>query len=187
MPSKIDGRLVTQGELAAIYGITTKTLREWEARGLPVIERGAKGKTASYNTAAVIRWREAQLLMSASGGAAAADTADAKRRRIMANAAMDEMNLAVRRGELVSIEEVGVAVEAEYSLVRSNFMALPGDVAAELLDRSIPDIQDILATKVSEILHGLSADEHFAGRRPAAPGAAERAQANAQAQPDRMG
>ncbi|MBA4800184.1 MAG: hypothetical protein H2043_22590, partial [Rhizobiales bacterium] len=99
----------------------------------------------------------------------------------------DEMNLAVRRGELVSVEEVGVAVEAEYSLVRSNFMALPGDVAAELLDRSIPDIQDILATKVSEILHGLSADEHFAGRRPAAPGAAERAQANAQAQPDRMG
>ncbi len=157
-----DGQKVNQADLAAIFGVTTVSIRAWERKGCPVVEKGSKGKSSFYNTAAVARWREEQAALAATGDTNAMDIEEARRRKVAAEAALAEMDLATRRGEYVLVEEVGVAVEAEYATIRANFLSMPGDIASDLEHLQSAEIEELLATKVSEILNELSADSAYA-------------------------
>ncbi|GHA13455.1 hypothetical protein GCM10007989_05070 [Devosia pacifica] len=160
--AKNEGRLVTQTELSQILGYSAVTIRAWERQGCPVEKKGSRGKSSLYNTAEVIRWREEQAVLSASGDTAAMDMEEARRRKTAAEAAIAELDLSVRRGAYVLIEEVGAIVADEYATIRANFTSLPGDIAADLENLTAVEIQEALAAKVSEILDGLSADDSFA-------------------------
>lgn len=96
-----------------------------------------------------------------------------------------EMRNAVTRGQLVPIEEVGQAVESEYSTVRANFLSMPGDLADDLVGLQAAEIEEQLASKVAEILHELSADTRYAARQ-AGRGQGQNSSAAASAEPDPM-
>lgn len=170
MPSVGTGRTVNQAELASLFGVSTVTIRAWERKGLPVGRKGGTGKASSYNTAAVARWREEQAALAATGDTSAMDLEEAKRRKMAADAALAELDLSVKRGEYVLIEEVGAIVADEYATIRANFTSLPGDIAADLENLTAVEIQEALAAKVSEILNGLSADDSFAAEGEAEAG-----------------
>lgn len=162
MPVVGTGRTVNQAELAALFGVSTVTIRAWERKGLPVERKGGTGRASSYNTAAVARWREEQAALAATGDTSAMDMEEARRRKTAAEAALAELDLSIRRGDYVLIEEVGSIVADEYATIRANFTSLPGDIAADLENLTAVEIQEALAAKVSEILNGLSADDSFA-------------------------
>jgi phage terminase Nu1 subunit (DNA packaging protein) len=168
MPSVGSGRSVNQAELAALFGVSTVTVRAWERKGLPVERKGGTGKPSIYNSAAVARWREEQAALAATGDTAAMDMDEAKRRKMAADAALAELDLSFKRGQAVMIEDVGAVVAEEYANIRANFTSLPGDVAADLENLKAVEIQEILAAKVSEILNGLSADDAYATEEPVA-------------------
>lgn len=162
MAPRPDGRLATQSELAQIFAVTAQTVLAWERRGCPVEEKGTRGKATLYNTASVIRWRTERAVAASAGDMTAIDDAEARRRKLVAEATLAEMEVALKRGELVPLEIVGLQIENEYSLVRANFMSMAGEIAADLEGLEASEIEEILSTKVSEILNGLSADGDFA-------------------------
>lgn len=162
MPIIGTGKNVSQLELASLFGVSVVTVRAWQRKGLPVLEKGGRGKPSIYNTAAVARWREEQAALAASGDTSAMDMDEARRRKTAAEAALAEMDLAIRRGEYVLIEEVGAAVEAEYATIRANFSSMPGDISGDLEHLRASEIEELLANKVSEILNELSADGEYA-------------------------
>lgn len=184
MPSIGSGKTVNQAELASLWGVSTVTVRAWERKGLPVERKGGTGKASSYNTAAVARWREEQAALAATGDTEAMDMDEAKRRKLAADAALAELELAFKRGQCVMIEEVGAIVAEEYATVRANFTSMPGDIAADLENLAAVEIQELLAAKVSEILNGLSADDTYAAEGSADEGAGGSSEATAEAELD---
>lgn len=187
MPSKLEGRLVNQMELAGIFGVSTVTIRAWERKGCPCEERGRAGVPSKYNTADVARWREEQAVLSASGDTSAMDMEEARRRKVAAEAALAEHELSLRRGEAILIEHIAGIVGEEYDNIRATFTSLPGDIAAELEHRPAVEIQELLNAKISEILHGLSADGDFAAEEPTGEVAEGEAPPSTEAQSDRVG
>lgn len=168
----MSGQLVNQAQLAALFGVQTVTIRAWVRKGCPEEVKGGGGKSAAYNTAAVIRWREEQAALAATGDTSAMDEADLKKRKLAAETGLAELDLSVKRGEYVLIDQVGALVEDEYSTVRANFTAMPGDIAPDLENLTAAEIQELLAAKVAEILDGLSADDTYAPEAEASEGAA---------------
>ncbi len=162
MAEKVDGRIVSQTDLAAIMGVTAMTVRAWERKGMPVARKGSRGRPGQYNTADVIRWRAEQAAQAATGDTNAMDMEEAKRRKTAAEAALAEMDLALRRGELIEVDTVGRLVAEEYATVRANIMAMPGELAPDLEHRTVLEIEELLSTKVTEILDALAADGQFA-------------------------
>ncbi|WP_162409339.1 terminase small subunit [Acuticoccus sediminis] len=186
MADKFNGRTVSQIELAALFGVAANTVRVWERKGCPAERSGVRGQASKYNTAAVIRWREEQAALAASGDLAAMDVEEARRRKIVAEAASAEIELDMKRRDLVPIELVGAAVEEEYSAVRANILALPGEVAADLEHRTASEIEELLYSKVVEILHALSVDGEYA-KAPAEEGEGGSVAPAAEAEPRRVG
>ncbi|MBP0440676.1 terminase small subunit [Tianweitania sediminis] len=181
MADRTNGRLVSQVELAQLCGVKTTTIRVWERKGCPIHSKGSAGKASAYNTADVMRWREEQAALAATGDTNAMDMEEARRRKTAAEAALAEMELAIKRGEYVLVDEVGAVVESEYATIRANFSSMPGDIAGDLEHLQASEIEELLATKVSEILNELSADSEFASEDPAQEGESGGTEAAAEA------
>jgi len=187
MPVAGNGRIVNQAELSAIWGKTPQTIRTWERRGCPVEKRGGGGSPSLYNTADVAAWREDQAALAASGDVSKVDMEEARRRKIAAEAALAELDLSVRQGEVVYVADVAAAVGSEYAEVRAKLLTLPSDMADTLENMSRNEIHEALASKVSEILHVLSRDDEFATDDGLAPGEVEQLEAAPEVEPRGVG
>ncbi len=161
--------IVNQADIAVIFGVQPRTVRSWVRCGLPEVQRGGSGRPSLYNTAEVARWREEQAALAATA-AEPADIETARRRKLFAEAGLAEMELGMRRGELISIEHVGAVVESEYAVLRSLALSLPGEMASELAQRPKGEIEVLLSAKIAEILGALQADEDLAPEEAAAGG-----------------
>lgn len=158
------GKIVSQTELAAILGVQPNTLKAWERKGMPTVRYSERtGQAAQYNTADVIRWREKERAAQALGDNREMEVEEAKRRKLAAEASSAEIDLEVKRGALVPVDEVAAIVEAEYSTVRANLMAMGGEIAPELEHLSSVEIEAKINTKVAEILKALSAEDQYVG------------------------
>lgn len=182
MPVAGNGRIVNQAELSAIWGKTPQTIRTWERRGCPVEKKGGSGSPSLYNTADVAAWREDQAALAASGDVSKVDMEEARRRKVAAEAALAELDLSIRQGEVVYVADVATAVGGEYAEVRAKLLTLPSDMADTLENMSRNEIHEALSSKVSEILHVLSRDDEFASDDGIAPGADEQPEASAKAE-----
>lgn len=165
MPTVIPGRDVSQAELAAIFGVSAVTIRTWEAKGCPVLERGGKGRPSSYNTADVIAWRELQAALGASGDNSAVDYAEARRRKVVAEAVIAEAEADLRSGEVVMIADVVTAIVAEYGLVRNKLLSIGARIAPRLAAaRSASEVKSLVDAEVTAALTELTADSTWLER-----------------------
>ena len=89
--------------------------------------------------------------------AAAAKWSLADAQRIKENylALLRKQEFEVSSGKLVDIDEVGRQVESEYALVRERLLAIPGKLAAQLVDLTRAEIEVALQAEVSEALREL--------------------------------
>ena len=168
--------LVSQTELALIFGVSRQSVRAWEARGCPV-ERKAqrKGEPSRYSVAAVLRWREEQAAMAAVLGAL--DMNAARRRKPAAQATLAEIELAKIRGEVVEISAVAEKFGDALSAVRARLLALGStlaprlelatDVASrkEMIEDALKEALEPISGPVSEFLGGRSDDQAAASKR----------------------
>lgn len=44
------GKEISRTDLAAFYGVTTRTIHDWEKSGLPIVSRGGGGRSNTYNS-----------------------------------------------------------------------------------------------------------------------------------------
>src|SRR5467141_3166436 len=103
MPKKPDiaGQIVNRNEMAGILGCSPGTLDRHVAAGCPIIHRGTTKTGHKFNSADVIRWVEARKSSAAVG-----QSDPGRRRYLLAVAELKEIQLAEKRGELVSISAV---------------------------------------------------------------------------------
>lgn len=102
---------VNQTVLAKVFDVSTKTIQNWVSSGCPFI---TVGKTKEYETAAVHQWRVDKAIDEASSTVADDDEvkqavrrqAIAKADSAEADAEMKEIELAKKRGDVVSREQV---------------------------------------------------------------------------------
>ncbi len=81
--------------------------------------------------------------------------AEAVRRKENFLGLMRKHEFEVAQNEWVRVEDVGKSVEREYSLVRERLLAIPGKLAAKLVDRDRTAIELALFEEISEALSEL--------------------------------
>lgn len=152
-----EGMVLNQSETARFFGVVPATIREWERRGCPVESRGRKGVQAQYNTADLIRWREQQAALAASGDLSAMDIDEAKRRKLAAEAAIVEIELDKARGELVEVSVVMEAVGKGLDACRSRLLSIGSKIAPDIaLETDAATVKEIVDDAVHEALDEIS-------------------------------
>lgn len=167
---KMQGVRCSQRELGEFFGVSATTIRNWVNAGCPVFERGSRGNPHVFDSAAVFEWRMSEIQRDADSKTPGRNFEAARARAVAARAGIMEMNLAQRRGELVEVAEAAAIVAKEYAIVRAGFISLP-KIAPRLAFKKIPEIEELLADRVNEILTELSEDA--ARQRPATDDAAD--------------
>lgn len=113
--------LVTRRELAGRLEVVMQTVTKWEQDGMPVFERGRKGKPSTYSETAVRAWlTEREARAKASG---LVDVAQERARKERAQAQLAEQMHAQRAGKLLSVDEVTKIWAAEVTAIRAILLA----------------------------------------------------------------
>lgn len=150
--------MVNQRGIAEICGVTTETIRNWISSGMPT-RKGEKGERL-YLPAEVMRWREERAAKVALDSVAVTDIEEAKRRKLAAEAAMAELELAKQRGEVAEIEVVAEEVGAALAACRARLLGIGAMTAPRLAlaEGAAPMkaiVDDAVRTALEEISDGV--------------------------------
>lgn len=135
MPVTTRGKNVTRQEVADLFGVSHTTVDAWIKRGMPVSERGSRGKPWRINTAEVSAWLEQRAKESASGSDQA-DERELKRRKLAAETAKVELELARVRGEVVPLAQLERALANTFAEIKTNIRSVPSRVATAIIGES---------------------------------------------------
>ena len=154
MPVTTRGKNVTRQEVADLFGVSHTTVDSWLKRGLPVIQRGSKGKAWVINTAEVSSWLEQRA--KESGGSDNADERELKRRKLAAETAKVELELARVRGEVVPLKQLERALANTFAEVKTNLRSVPSRVATAILgEESEARIKAVILKEIDQALETL--------------------------------
>ncbi len=158
------GMELTKANIAMCLGVSLPTVSSWVRKGCPYVQKGSKGQQWIFNTAEVISWREEQAALAAVGDTKSLDIDEARRRKLAAEAAMVELDLAKRRGEVIEIEEVSGVIGDDYANVRAKLLSLPTKLAPQLIGiEDMAECKALIERGVSEALEELTADGIYSG------------------------
>lgn len=121
-----DGRcLCNKRELAAVLGVSERTLTEWQEQGLPIEVIGGRGLDNQYDTAKVIEWRIQRALAGQS-------RESGKERLERLQAEELEMRIAERAGRLVPAADVERRWTEAITAARTDLLTLGDRLKARL-------------------------------------------------------
>jgi len=132
MAFKGKGRHVNREELAEIFGVSLNTITSWLRNGCPYEQKGRQGKPWRFNTRDVSEWREEQAQLKATGDGPMDET-ELKLRKLAAEAAQAELDLARDRKQLAPVEEFQRAWAMQSAVIRANVMNVAGRVVSQLI------------------------------------------------------
>lgn len=132
MAAKNVGQDVNKTELCAIIGVSPPTVDAWVRNGCPIKQRGSRGVAATFNTADVTKWLQDRAREEASG-TVIADEAELKRRKLAAETAKAELELARAKGDVAPVAEFERAQAMMMAAIRANVMQVPSRAVLQLL------------------------------------------------------
>ena len=149
-------RIICQTEIASIFGVTARTITEWQAGGMPLAVQGGPGVPGEYDSAACIQWlvqREVRKVQSESP----------KDRVLRLQAENMEMDLGLRRGHLIEAASAEPAMRAAIVSARERIRGDPARIAARLegLDRA--ERETLLRELFDEVLTKLAGWQQVGG------------------------
>lgn len=143
-------RIIGQTEIAAIFGVTPRTINEWQDAGMPVAIQGGPGVPGEYDSEACIRWRVEREVAKVQGP----ETPKDRLARLQGDDL--EMKIAQQRGKLIDTAAVEPAMRAAIVSARERIRNEPGRIATLLegLDHAarearLRDLFDEVLTKLS--------------------------------------
>lgn len=154
-------KLFTLAELTEFLEVHRNTVRAWLKRGCPYVQEAvpARAQPWQFNLAEVVRWREDQAALAAVGDTAQLDIQEARRRKTAAEAALVELDLALRKKEIIEIESIAEVVGTEYANCRARLLAIPSKLAPILQTvEGIAEKRDAIEGAIVEALTELSFD-----------------------------
>ena len=132
-----------QNDIAALFGVTDRTIRNWIAEGLP---GNGEGRGRLYDWPTVLAWRDARISGFRGGSSDLTD----RERKLKGEADLVQMEAAKEAGHLLDANEVQQVWEAFLARLKVNLDGLP--------DRAAPLIEDgmNLAEKIAAIRRELN-------------------------------
>lgn len=153
------GRRVNRADLASLTGASLVTIDNWVRRGMPFVQRGSKGREWIFDTAQCIEWLRQQDVEAALGDTAKIDYDEARRRKMAADAALAEYELAKARRTVITVEEATAMIADDYARCRRRLMEIPGRLSQRLAGESDPAaVERMLKDDVTAALEELTAD-----------------------------
>jgi phage terminase Nu1 subunit (DNA packaging protein) len=151
--------LVDRRRLAALLGVVPLRISKWQADGLPVARRGARGRANLYDVGAVVRWRVSRNARDDAPLSLGAERA----RLARAQAVKVEHENAIRRGEYTRNTDV----QREYAdiavSVRNRLRAIPSAVAPQIVTAAAggpAPVAALLLARIDDALRELARGVH---------------------------
>ncbi len=152
MAFKGKGREVNREELAETFGVSLNTVSSWTRNGCPFEQRGRQGKPWKFNTRDVSEWLREQARMEAAGEGPM-DEVELKLRKLAAETAQAELDLAQARKQVAPIDEFERARAMENATIRANVMNVPSRVVSQLIgETSEARFKDVLSAELIQAL-----------------------------------
>lgn len=148
---------MNKGELCRVLGCTIATLDSYIGAGLPYVEKPTQGAKAwTFDLTEVVPW-----IIKRERGLREANVdnpfVNAKTRATSAMAGLKEMELAEKRGQMVSVDDVTTALEQEYAVVKTSLRSIPGRVSQLCAVEHDPArIEELLKREVDQVLEELA-------------------------------
>lgn len=156
MASKGKGQSCNRGELAEFFGVTPPTVDAWVRAGCPQVSKGSRGVAATFNTADVAKWRTDKAREEGSGNVVA-DEAELKRRKLSAETAMAELELAKARNLVAPLDQVERMVARAFAEVRAGLRNIPGRVVSQLIgETNERQFKRVLMEEIDQALEALA-------------------------------
>lgn len=157
--------MVTRRQLAQVLTVHMQTVTKWEMEGMPIAQRGGKGRPSFYDEAAVRAWRirREEAAAANAAGAGQLNPTQEKARRERAQAQLAEQTFQIRMRDLLPRAEVERMWSGEYAALRAKLMSIPSTLAdrvhrAAIVD-GVPGVEKLLEDAVTEALSELSSPE----------------------------
>lgn len=143
---------VNRARFADIVGKSLNTVTNWLSEGMPYVESPGGGhREWVLDSGECIGWliSRAKDDKHAGGGNT---TGDAKTRRMLAEAALKELQLREKQGDLISVDDATNLAAESFAVVKSRLRAIPRNLAQELSKEQ----RDILTREINTALKHLS-------------------------------
>lgn len=148
----MSGQIIGQKQIAEAFGVTVKTIVEWQDQGFPIESRGSFSGSIEnvYSLPACIAWyakREVEKVRAVSPNDRLAN----------ARAEQVEMENAQSRGLLVLASEIEPKLTAAMINAREQWRNEPSRLSVALAGRSAEEIEDALDQAFDAFLHRMAA------------------------------
>lgn len=146
---------------AKTLGITVTDIRNWKSEGMPYINNGG-GARDRYIVADVFKWYQTRTTAEDESDMSAVE---AKRRREVALALTAEVDLALKRGQLVVIDDLMAEFVDSLVQVRASLVGQSSRLTGLLAHQDEASVTKILNDDAEQILEALSKYKHdYRGR-----------------------
>lgn len=146
-------KLVTRSELAKDLGNDPQTITKWVAAGMPVAERGRRGRGHRYRKADVVAWLKKRETKIASRDN---DLNAARTRKELAQAIVSELRAAEIRQDLLPRDDVEQLMAAERDAIKAKLLiwstTLPDLLYRTAKLRGVGGLEIVIEKAVHEIL-----------------------------------
>lgn len=139
---------------AQFFGCDTRTVTRWLRDGLPG-EKDGKGRW-SINSAVAAKWLRDRERDDALGDVAKVNEQEARRRKLVAEAAREEHKLAIEQGAVVPIALYEASLAAMVGAARSKLLNIPTKLGPLVATLSAAEARDLLGAEINEVLQELS-------------------------------
>lgn len=140
------------------FGVDSRTVQRWMTNGCPG-SKDPKGRWV-INSAAVSEWLRQRERESALGEVSSIDEDEARRRKISAEAALAEFELATKQGSAVSIEHFEKVMSLMVASARAKLLNLGAKLAPLLIGcTSVTEGKDAIDGGIREVLAELSVSD----------------------------
>ena len=150
--------IVNKVQLAGIIGRSEEWLTQAQKQSdFPVLVKGRGRGGSQYETADVIHWMNKKNIDNLMGDAGAIDMEEAKRRKMAAEAALAETELAQVQGRLVEADEIDRAWGELVANCRAKLLSIPSKVSPEVFSaESLVQVKTTLKSAILEALNELA-------------------------------
>ena len=154
--------IANKKQLADIFGVTDRTITDWEGAGLPIESRPGRGISNQYDTAKCIEWRTQRVVGSER-------QLSARERREDAQAKLYELQVLEKSSALITADDFEQGLEFMVAAAKGHLMSSPRrlkkqldakfeiDVPLELLMDHVRETLTVLAENAPS-LDGVQSD-----------------------------
>ncbi len=149
-------RTGSKAACAEFFDVSLPTVEAWIRRGMPVVQRGAKGVAWQIDLLAAAQWRFA----GADESGADPDSLSPQDRKAWYEGETKRRDLQIKDGELIPAGDVERVIATAFAAISSDIRAIPDNLerqygisgeVAESVEALLHDAMDAMADRLSQL------------------------------------